>query len=141
LPAGSGIALIERGACPFQQKLDNIEAAGYDAGIVFNAMVADCTFLVTMLAEGDLPFLFVQRETGLKLLGIDSSGSAACTNGPTRGIAQRGRLDRGGIRRLGLRTPVPDEDPCRTRNRRLDQPDRHLHDSGGSGPGSRDRQR
>jgi hypothetical protein len=40
-------------------------------------MVADCTFLV--LGEGDMSFLFVQRETGLKLLGIDATGSAACT--------------------------------------------------------------
>jgi hypothetical protein len=38
LPAGTGIALIERGTCSFQEKLDNITAAGYSAGIVFNSV-------------------------------------------------------------------------------------------------------
>jgi hypothetical protein len=114
LPAGSGIALIERGVCPFQQKLDNIEAAGYDAGIVFNSMVPDCTFLVTMLAEGDIPFLFVQRETGLKLLGIDSSGSAACTTAappagsPSADASIEAEFDGWGYVRL-FRTKIPGE--------------------------------
>jgi hypothetical protein len=79
LPAGSGIALIERGECAFQVKLDNIVAAGYSSGIVFNSAVAGCNTLVTMLAEGDIPFLFTQRQIGLKLLGVDVSGDAACS--------------------------------------------------------------
>ena len=114
LPAGSGIALVERGACPFQQKLDNVEAAGYDAGIVFNSMVADCTFLVTMLAEGDIPFLFVQREIGLKLLGIDASGSAACTTAappagsPSADVSIEAEFDGWGYVRL-FRTKIPGE--------------------------------
>jgi len=69
-PAGSGTALVERGVCPFQEKLDNVTAAGYDAGIVFNSE-AGCDALVTMLASGDIPFLFTTRTAGLQLLGVD----------------------------------------------------------------------
>ena len=60
-PAGTGIALVERGVCTFQEKLDNIIAAGYSAGIVFNNVRPDCLSLVTMLADGDIPFVFVNR--------------------------------------------------------------------------------
>jgi hypothetical protein len=78
-PAGDGIALVERGVCPFQEKLDNIVAAGYDAGIVFNSLQPECLSLVTMLAEGDVPFIFVNRAVGLQILNQDVEGAAACT--------------------------------------------------------------
>ncbi|WP_162449831.1 PA domain-containing protein [Phytoactinopolyspora mesophila] len=78
VPAGSGIALIERGVCAFQDKLDNVQAAGYTSGIVFNSPVPGCNSLLNMLAVGDIPFLFVARETGLMLLGVDAAGDAAC---------------------------------------------------------------
>ena len=79
-PAGTGIALIERGVCSFQEKLDNIEAAGYTAGIVFNAVRPDCLSRVSMLAVGDIPYVFVDRLAGLKLLqdaGVTEAN--ACT--------------------------------------------------------------
>lgn len=82
LPAvEGGIALIERGTCAFQVKLDAIEAAGYDAGIVFNSQNETCEGFVNMLAEteGDTQFLFVQRSTGLRLLGVAADGEEACT--------------------------------------------------------------
>jgi hypothetical protein len=69
VPAGSGTALVERGVCPFQTKLDNVMAQGYSAGIVFNSMQPDCMTLVNMAAEGEIPFVFVSRLTGLQLLG------------------------------------------------------------------------
>jgi hypothetical protein len=82
LPAGDGVALVERGVCPFQQKLDTITAAGYDAGIVFNSLQPDpaCLGFVNMLADGDIPFLFVNRLTGLQLLQVPGVNEAnACT--------------------------------------------------------------
>ncbi|RKT68504.1 hypothetical protein DFJ66_1689 [Saccharothrix variisporea] len=80
LPAGSGTALVERGVCSFQVKLDNITAAGYSAGIVFNTVREDCLSYVRMLASGTLPFLFVNRTTGLKLLGVPGvTDETACT--------------------------------------------------------------
>ena len=89
LPAGTGIALVERGVCPFQQKLDTITAAGYSSGIVFNALRPDCDGLVFMAAVGDIPFVFTDRLTGLRMLqvaGVDEAN--ACTTAtPPAGTA------------------------------------------------------
>jgi len=80
VPAGSGTALVERGVCPFQTKLENIVAAGYTAGIVFNNMVVDCLSQFRMTATGNIPYVFVNRLTGLKLLGVPGVTTAnACT--------------------------------------------------------------
>ncbi|CRK55139.1 hypothetical protein [Alloactinosynnema sp. L-07] len=80
LPAGSGTALVERGTCTFQAKLNNITAAGYTAGIVFQNVRADCLAGVTMLASGGIPYVFVNRLRGLQLLGIAGVTEAnACT--------------------------------------------------------------
>ncbi len=74
-PVDGGIALIERGSCAFQTKFDNIEAAGYEAGIVFNN-AGGCDALVNMRVTGDLPFVFAGRTAGLQLL---DSPELACT--------------------------------------------------------------
>jgi PA domain/LVIVD repeat len=77
---GDGVALVERGTCTFQEKLNTIKAAGYDAGIVFNNVRGDCLGQVFMLAAGDIPFVFVNRLTGLQLLqdaGVTEAN--ACT--------------------------------------------------------------
>jgi hypothetical protein len=80
LPAGTGTALVERGTCAFQVKLDNVAAAGYSAGLVFNSAVDGCDALVNMAAAGDIPFLFVSRLTGLQLLGTaGATAETACT--------------------------------------------------------------
>jgi len=57
---------------------------------------------------------FVQRETGLKLLGIDSSGSAACTTAappagsPSADVSIEAEFDGWGYLRL-FRTKIPAE--------------------------------
>jgi hypothetical protein len=84
-PAGDGIALIERGVCSFQEKLDTAKAAGYDAGIVFNTIRPDCQSLVFMLAEGDIPFVFVDRATGLQILGQTLSADVCTQASPAIG--------------------------------------------------------
>ncbi len=78
VPPGTGVALVERGVCTFQEKLNNITAAGYSAGIVFNAVRPDCAALVTMAAEGTIPFVFVSRDVGLRLLN-QTIGADVCT--------------------------------------------------------------
>lgn len=81
-----GIALVERGDCTFQTKLDNVEAAGYDAGIVFNIAGAGCEGFVRMAAASETtPFVFVQRSTGLKLLGVAAEGDEACATATPTG--------------------------------------------------------
>jgi hypothetical protein len=86
IPAGTGTALVERGTCTFQVKLDNIAAKGYTAGIVFQNVRADCLDQLTMLASGDIPYVFVNRVTGLKLLGVPGVSDAnACTTATPAG--------------------------------------------------------
>lgn len=80
LPAGSGTALIERGTCSFQIKLDAVVAAGYTAGVVFQNHRADCLSGVSMAAAGEIPFVFANRYAGLRLLGVPGVTEAnTCT--------------------------------------------------------------
>src|SRR5918992_2534944 len=117
LPAGDGVALIERGVWPVPQKLDNITAAGFDAGIVFNTVQPDpaCLGFVSMLAAGDIPFLFVNRLTGLQFLQVPgvSEENACTTASPAAGAAAASTtieavFDGWGYIRL-FRTEVPGE--------------------------------
>lgn len=64
------IALVERGTCTFTIKTQNVQAAGYKGGLVFNDRQGGtgCEAQVFMLAVGDIPFVFVARSTGLKIL-------------------------------------------------------------------------
>jgi hypothetical protein len=71
LPTGTGTALVERGVCPFQQKLDNVVTAGYTAGLVFGTVGPDCDTLINMAATGAIPFLYIGRTTGLQLLSAE----------------------------------------------------------------------
>jgi LVIVD repeat len=88
VPAGAGIALIERGTCTFQAKLNNIVAKGYTSGIVFNSLQPACLSRVTMSVGGDIPFMFVDRLTGLQLLGVpDVDSHNACTTATPAGVA------------------------------------------------------
>ncbi len=77
LPEGDGTALIERGTCAFSEKLATVQAAGYDAGVVFNNNPG-CEALVNMLAPGGIPFVFVARSTGLRMLGLDADAVDTC---------------------------------------------------------------
>ncbi|MEU4445260.1 PA domain-containing protein [Actinosynnema sp. NPDC050801] len=80
VPPGTGTALVERGVCTFQVKLDNIIAAGYTAGIVFQNVRSDCQGGSTMAAAGSIPYVFVNRYAGLRLLGVPGVTEAnACT--------------------------------------------------------------
>ena len=74
------IAVVERGVCDFQVKLNNIEAAGYVALIVFNRTGEDgCETLVSMLAESETtPSMFVSRTDGFRLLGVEPDASYTC---------------------------------------------------------------
>src|SRR4029453_16561841 len=82
-PSGK-IALIERGACTFYQKLSVANAAGASGAIIFNSAPAtgcptvptpganNCEALVGMgaatgVAPLPIPAAFVQRSTGLAL--------------------------------------------------------------------------
>jgi hypothetical protein len=59
------IALIQRGICTFDTKLDNATAAGAMAAIVYNK--DDSGLLAMTLSDATLPALFVARADGLNL--------------------------------------------------------------------------
>jgi hypothetical protein len=77
---GDFIAVVERGVCDFQVKLDNIIAAGYKGLIVFNRTGEDgCETLVSMLAASDTtPAIFVSRRDGFRLLGVEPGADYTC---------------------------------------------------------------
>src|SRR5829696_967700 len=74
------IAVVERGVCDFQVKLDNIIAAGYSGLIVFNRTGVDgCETLVSMLAASETtPAVFVSRKDGFRLLGVEPGADYTC---------------------------------------------------------------
>lgn len=63
------IAVVERGICLFQDKADNIEAAGgYTGIIIMNRTAADaCKGVFAPFLESSLPVVFVGRQTGFAL--------------------------------------------------------------------------
>ncbi len=108
---GTGIALVERGVCSFQEKFNTIKAAGYTSGIVFNSVRPDCAGQVTMLVEGDLPFVFVDRATGLRLLGVSPDPDpcvvpAPAVGTPTASLTIQAIFDGWGYVRL-FKTDIP----------------------------------
>jgi hypothetical protein len=71
-PSTERIALIERGLCTFEQKVDNAEAAGYDGYLIFNnAGRPDGDPLVTngVLGNTPLPGGFIERSTAMRIFG------------------------------------------------------------------------
>ena len=82
---GDQIAVAERGVCDFQVKLDNIIAAGYNGLIVFNRTGVDgCETLVSMLAASDTtPAIFVSRQDGFRLLGVEPGPGYTCNEDGT----------------------------------------------------------
>ena len=72
------IALIERGICPFDQKISNVASAGYDGAIIFNT-IEDAGQTIVMSGDpekGAIPALFVSRFTGFAILGISPTSPA-----------------------------------------------------------------
>jgi hypothetical protein len=90
-PSANAIAIIERGDCTFTVKVTNAQNAGYAAGIVFNsAAPGNCEGIVSMAAAGNIPFLFVSRSTGFKILGITGYDPANCPSGANPSLPPAG---------------------------------------------------
>ena len=77
------IAVVERGVCLFQDKINNVTAAGYDAIMIFNSETGDppCEGLIGMLANTGIPAYFVSRSVGYTILGIEGYNPANCPGG------------------------------------------------------------
>jgi hypothetical protein len=98
------IAVIERGTCGFQIKVENADARGYDRVVVFNSNSASngCEDLLGMLFSGytgDAVSVFVARETGMRLIDAYDEATYTCTPGgattpsPAPGVGGRPGLD------------------------------------------------
>jgi hypothetical protein len=115
------IAVIERGVCDFQVKIDFAKAAGYTAVIVFNRTGIDgCEALLTMLATSDIPALFVSRTDGFRILGrslddytcdntATAGGTPAGDLGPAASIDIRAKFDGWGYTHMYKATPNGDK--------------------------------
>jgi hypothetical protein len=80
--AAHPIAVIERGVCDFVVKIQNAQDAGYQGAIIFNRTGVDgCETLVTMLAENDIPAMFVSRTDGFRILGASLDGYTCSDDG------------------------------------------------------------
>jgi Ca2+-binding RTX toxin-like protein len=78
------IAVAERGSCNFQVKVENAEAQGYTAVIIFNSSngAPPCDQLLNMdftNYAGDAVALFVGRSVGFRLIGAFDPATYACT--------------------------------------------------------------
>ena len=75
VPPGDGddVAVVQRGACRFDEKVQNIQdAGGYQAVIIFNTEANDA--IITPSGDPrDLPTIFVGHSTGLALFGVESA--------------------------------------------------------------------
>jgi hypothetical protein len=82
------IAVIERGVCDFQVKIDLAKAAGYTSVIVFNRTGVDgCETLINMLAVTDIPAIFVSRKDGFRILGASLDGYTCDSTAAATGTA------------------------------------------------------
>ena len=81
--AGSQIAVIERGLCPFTEKVANVIAAGgYEGVLIFNRTGTDaCNQSLGMDVDGDIPtFGVAPRSQGFAIFNV-TYDNAACLAG------------------------------------------------------------
>ena len=74
VPVGTGIALIQRGACAFTDKINNADAAGYDGVVVFNDAARGDALVTMGGVDVNLPGVFVGHSTGLSIAIAATAG-------------------------------------------------------------------
>ena len=76
------VAVIERGTCPFSEKAQNAQAAGFAGVILFNSVRADgCAAIVTPFVEAGIPVASVGRGTAYALFGAAYDDKACLAGG------------------------------------------------------------
>ena len=78
-PAGPAVALIQRGTCNFQVKVENATAAGYEAVIIFNEGQVGRTdlFIGTLGAPQSIPVVGLSFAEGDALASDAQAGTVA----------------------------------------------------------------
>jgi hypothetical protein len=81
-PDGATVAVIERGVCDFQVKVQLAQDAGYAGAIVFNRTGVDgCDTLISMLVDADIPAVFVSRTDGFRIVTGEVPDGYTCDDG------------------------------------------------------------
>ncbi len=78
-PAGSlsdHFVLIQRGSCPFREKIEHADSAGALGAVVFNSGTSDALVEMAGADETDIPAYFVGRSTGDALASLTSQERA-----------------------------------------------------------------
>ena len=75
IPAGTGIALIQRGTCRFDLKATNAIDAGYTGMVVFNDAARGDTLVAMGGDPRTIPGVFVGHSTGLAIAGVGNAAS------------------------------------------------------------------
>jgi hypothetical protein len=89
MTAAGQIALVERGACTFTEKITNAQTAGYTAAVIFNSVAGGCQDLVNMSSDGPtIPAFFVGRDTAFGLMGLAGD---PCVAVPAEEFGQTGQ--------------------------------------------------
>jgi hypothetical protein len=73
VPAGTGIALIQRGVCAFTDKGNNAIAAGYNGIVVFNDAARGDALVTMGGTDIAVPGVFVGHSTGLLIADVASA--------------------------------------------------------------------
>jgi len=81
---GDEIAVVERGACLFTEKVAAVLAAGgYEAVIIMNREGADaCVGTLTPFVEGDIPTILIGRDAGFAMFDIPFDFAACADDNP-----------------------------------------------------------
>ncbi len=75
----NAVALLERGECTFEQKVDNASAAGARAVLVFNSEPGGERLCMAGLETTTIPSAFLSRADGLQLNNLVASGQEQVT--------------------------------------------------------------
>lgn len=82
LEGGIQIAVATRGVCTFQEKVDNVAAAGgYEAAVVVNRVGSDGCDLFGMALHSSIPSFALSREEGYNLFDLDGYDRGTCLGG------------------------------------------------------------
>jgi hypothetical protein len=84
------IAVVERGTCGFQDKANNVAAAGYETGIVFNSPAGGDAIVNMAGTNPHLRFSFVSRSDGLRILN-SYDGSKPSTQQASPAVGTQGQ--------------------------------------------------
>jgi hypothetical protein len=79
-PAGSGIAVVERGVCTFTEKVANVAARGYSTALIVNRVGSDaCSDTLGMSVTGGIAAFGVSpRALAYDLFNVAGYDEAAC---------------------------------------------------------------